>query len=329
MGVLLRIMLVLLLLLSVAALIVGLDLFQQREVLKGRLQMAENTLIDVARTIEDEDADDLAQRELALLRLDRDRLRRFHQVDALGKPVRDAEGRKIPSGPGTMHELLGILRGRAAVQYARLNDTRDELTQTRLDLAATRQQLTETQGKLAQTERQLEQAQADLTAARNTIREQNERIAELTGDKERMQAEIEEQREQINEFQDEIATLRMEREQDAHRIAKLMEDLRRLMERESGPEGPEVIGRGDVTQGQKGRVLLVNSDWNFVILDLNLEPDDRSIRPGLVLFVQREVELVGKVRISEIKGDDRRLAIADIMGDWLQMPMREGDHVFF
>ncbi len=324
----LRVALILLLILSVAALIMGTMLFQQREVLKGRLQMTENTLRDVAATIEAEEADDLAQLDLPVIRLDRDQLRTFYQVDVMGDYVLDEEGNRIASGTGTMHELLGELRGRAAIQYNRLNDTRSALAQTRVELVDTRREMDETQEKLAQTERELEQTREQLAAARVTIETQRTEIAGLNRDKERLEGDLTEQQRQLSEMRDDIAGLREENQQYLRIMADLQDQIvkgKRLPEEGDEPGLPG--GVRTIPPGLKGQVLLVNDAWNFVIIDLGEE--DRDIQPTHVLFVQRDDQLVGKVRISEVKGDDRRLAVADIMGDWLQMPIREGDNVFF
>ncbi len=319
---LLRISLILLFIFSIAALAMGWRLFQQREILTGRLQLAEETLVELAGNIESEAPETLTDRNLPRMAIDRDALQTFQTVDQYGNVV--------TSGPGTMDHLLRELRGRAAAQYAHLDDTRSALQQKTAELTEIRDAFEETEKKMAQA---LEAEKAAREEAEKKIAaagELEQRTTELDREKQRMETRIEEQQLRITELNDQVSVLRMEQDQAVKEITELRERNQELQQRAA--EVPdmtdiEVVARRDVPPGRKGRVLLVNHDWNFVILDI--AETKHALQPMLVLFVQRDDQLVGKVRVSEIKGADRSLAVADIMPDWLQMPIREGDDVFF
>ncbi len=317
---LLRISLILLLILSIAALAMGWMLFDQRQEIKGRLLAAEDTLVEVARTIERETPAELTDRDLPKMQIDRNQLQTYYGEDD--------QGNVIVGGPGTMDEVLRQLRGRAASQYAYYNDTRAALKQTREELAAKETEIEAKEEQLAQSIQAREQAEAEKTAALNSLGERDERIAGLNREMERMEGRIEEQRERVAELNDDVADLRQRNES---KLAQIEDLRRRIAERPTvedlDSDRDPIVETRDVMKGHKGQVLLVNRDWNFVIL--NMARDDHSVRRDLTLFVQRDDKLVGKVRVSDIKGDDRRLAVADIMDDWLQMPIEEGDYVFF
>ena len=82
-------------------------------------------------------------------------------------------------------------------------------------------------------------------------------------------------------------------------------------------------GNRPLPLGLTGKITVVNSDWNFVVLDIGSES-------GLVrdaqMLVHRADKLIGKVRISNVQKD---MAIAEIMTDWEQSPIREGDYVLY
>lgn len=317
---LLRVLLILLLVLSIAALVMGWMLFDQRQELKGRLQATENSLVEIARTIERDSPEELTDRDLPKMQIDRDQLQTYYGVDE--------QGNVVVGGPGTMDEVLRQLRGRAASQYAYYNDTRAALAQRNEELEAKTAELADARQQLEQAVEARETAVAERAEALNTVAERDEQIARLNRNVEQLQGDIVEQRERIAELTDDLADWRQRYEAEAARVEELS---RRIAERpvvaDPDDEVERVAEPTDIMRGYKGQVMLVNHNWNFVIL--NMDRDDHSVRRDLTLFVQRDDKLVGKVRVTDLKGADRRLAVADIMDDWLQMPIQEGDYVFF
>ncbi len=308
MGTLLRISLILLLVLSIAALALGWVLFDQRQEIRGRLELAEDTLLEVARTIERESPEELTDRDLPKLEIDREELRSY---------------------PEPMQNVLRQLRGRAASQYAYYNDTRAALAQREDEISEKAEELATKEQELAQTEQQLEAVRQEMEQARETFEARAEEIERLERERTSLQGQVADQRERIAELTDDVADLRQQNEDYLLQIENLRDQLaERPTVTDPDEEVPrEVVDRRDIPRGHKGQVVLVNRDWNFVILDI--ARDDHAVRRDLTLFVQRADQLVGKVRVSEVKGVDRRLAVADIMDDWLQMPIEEGDYVFF
>jgi hypothetical protein len=75
--------------------------------------------------------------------------------------------------------------------------------------------------------------------------------------------------------------------------------------------------------GLTGRILVVNPDWNFVVLDVGSEA---GLGTQTELIVYRTDQLVGRVRVSSVQN---QTAVAEILQDWQQQPLREGDHVLF
>ncbi|HAM71201.1 MAG TPA: hypothetical protein DCM86_06120 [Verrucomicrobiales bacterium] len=75
--------------------------------------------------------------------------------------------------------------------------------------------------------------------------------------------------------------------------------------------------------GTKGRVLVVDPKWDFVVLDLGTKQD---VVPNGVLMVSREGKLVGKVRITAVQQDR---CIANVVPGWKLAEILEGDQVFY
>jgi hypothetical protein len=80
-----------------------------------------------------------------------------------------------------------------------------------------------------------------------------------------------------------------------------------------------------VTPGVQGRIVVVNTNWNFVVMDLLPEA---KLVPLSDLTVNRADKLVGKIRVSEVIRD-RGFAFGDILPQWQQMPLAKGDYVFY
>src|SRR5439155_7644786 len=82
-------------------------------------------------------------------------------------------------------------------------------------------------------------------------------------------------------------------------------------------EAPDPI----LPAGLKGKVVVVDPKYNFVVLDIGA---NKGVEPRGVLVVSRNSKLVAKVRVASVQPDR---SIANIMPGWkLDQPM-EGDQV--
>lgn len=260
--------------LSIVALILGIVLFSQRDVLKGRTQKHEQAVVRIASNLHAEG-------------LDPEKLKDY----------------------GTMDKALDFVAVSAENRYQELQDTktdlattREELTQTKTDLAATKTQLEDAQARIGQLADNLEQKEAELAQA-------NGRVTQLEQDKANLQITIDDlntqlvrTEEEVRELQDRLATL-----------DNIIKDL----EIERGDR------RYDVPQGLTGRIMVVNPDWNFVVLNIGSE---EGLVPTAEMLVHRGEQFIGKVRVSRVQ---KTTAIAEIMLDWAQAPLSEGDYVLF
>jgi hypothetical protein len=92
-----------------------------------------------------------------------------------------------------------------------------------------------------------------------------------------------------------------------------------------------------VDAGDKGRVVSVNEQWGFAVLELNeaflkalLGEDLKGDCPEVEMLVRRQGSngtFVAKIRLFQVKRD-QKLGVANVLADWQQQPLQEGDIVY-
>ncbi|MFH0879512.1 MAG: hypothetical protein V2A34_07335 [Lentisphaerota bacterium] len=211
--------------------------------------------------------------------------------------------------PKAMDAALSQLSVAADNQYTELQDTKTDLANTRQDLENTKMELATTKTDLEGAKVQVAEMTEKVAQKDAELAQANGRVTQLEQDKANLQVQIDDLNNQMvkaeeesRDLQDQVATL-----------DKIIKD----MEREQGAQNIRMPA------GLSGHVLVVNPDWNFVILDIGSEA---GLVPTAEMLVHRADELVGKVRISTVKDN---LAIAEIITDWEKAPIQEGDRVLF
>lgn len=315
---LLKVLVVIVLVLTGVALTVEVMLFAQREELKGRNIKLMDGAIKIAGNIEvpPEAAVDLAQRDLPRLQLNREEFKNFYQIGADGKVVVE-DGKKKTDGPGTLDAKLKEVAAKAEVQYSRLNDTRLGLEQTRGVLATTSNTLVSTEKDLAQTKDTLKKTEEDLQTANADIEQKKVQITDLNTQKTALENDVEQKKGEIVKLTDKLSDKDSQLEATKRFVEKLQKDLASCLHGPSDSNAPP--------PGLQGRILVVNTNWNFVVMDMMAEA--RMI-PLTDLTVQRNDKLVGKIRVSEVMAE-QRFAFGEILMDWQQLPVAKGDYVFY
>jgi len=275
MGKALKPLVIILLILSGTALGLGIVLFNQREVIKGRTQRLESAVNNFARS-------------LHYAELDMEALKTYDR----------------------MQGAITRLNAFAANMYIELQDTKQDLANTKLDLEATREELRITQNKLTAAEQQIAHLNERLEENRQQLARANQTINQLERDKVALQGRIEDLELKVAEVEDQKRDLQDELLDSKDFVAQLEDIIKELT--------------GDTTEvppNLTGKIMVVNPEWNFVILDIGR---DAGLGVNVEMLIKREDQLVGKVRISAV---DKDIAIAEILKDWQQSPVLEGDHV--
>ncbi len=268
-------LIIILLVLSITALVLGIMLFNQKKMLKTRIVKHQDAVIKVANNLHMEGLDP-----------------------------------ELMKKPETMDKPLNDVAIFAMKQY-------DDLQYTKQDLEATSNKLVATTIELDTTKTELEGKKQEVVALTEKVDAVNAELAQCNGtvtqleqDKAGLQTQIEEcnnkivkAEEDMRDCQDEKATL-----------DKIIKD----MEAELG--GDKIRG---IPPGLSGKILVVNPDWNFVVLDIG---SDSGLVQNAEMLVHRGEKLVGKVRISSVQ---KNLSVAEIINDWVKAPIQEGDCVLF
>lgn len=374
MGKLLRVLVVFLLLFSVASLVLGILLFNKRELLIGRTQKLERAIIALATTVEAEGAEEqvvaypskdvsectselldvperstfwdtyqahLEEQDLPKLDLTprKIQLMQYYRIDPVTlKPVLDpASGLKMTSGEGTMQEVLDDLLAKSAGQLGRLGATRSQLTALREELVRTISELNERKASLRQRLNDIVQLKDRISQLENDVRRLEGDVAALKDEKRMLEAQVNDLETQVAGLEEKNADL----EERNKVLNKEIADLRKGVDQFKKPgdqSGDTVIDLHNLEHGVKGGIASVNPKWNFVVLNLNDDfiadligdSDGGAISP-VELFVKRPgaaEEFVTKVRLIQVK-KSTKLGVADILADWQQMPVKEGDVVFY
>jgi hypothetical protein len=76
---------------------------------------------------------------------------------------------------------------------------------------------------------------------------------------------------------------------------------------------------GEIPKDLVGHVMAVNSEWNFVVLDVG---EDDGIVANRFMTIYREGQLLGKVKITSVEPS---ISIGDIIPKWTHGEIHEGD----
>jgi len=377
MGKMLRVLTVFFFLLSAAALTLGILLFQRRELLQGRTKMLEDTMIELASYLEERPAEpsgdvyperDISEctpqilvspelndfwstyssqlEEQGLPPMDlgsrREELKTYYKRHPYTLEIeRDDYGNPIIEGKGTMHDLLRETVEKAAAQLNRLNETRQQLTDLRKELVTTIEELNARKGTLRETLAEGVRLNEEITRLSANIDRLNGEVDDLKAVKRDLEEQIDQQKNQIAELRDEL-------KQSEETIAAQREEIKTL--RAAKPE--ITAGRVDfaavprlVSQGVKGKVVSVDAEWKFVVLELNeqfmaeinelkdylAKKDLVGSVPAIELMIRRsgpKGKFVTKTRLIQLKSG-QNLGVADVLTDWQQLPVEVGDVVFY
>jgi len=375
MGKLLRVLVIFLFILSGTALTLGILLFQKRELLKGRTQKLENQLRALSEAFIEDKQEETAENTFVAKDVDEctstandnpnkstfwdtyklhfekqdldkmqisemNRLRQLatyymrdkvetYLLTGTFKISKDMYGKPITTGPGTMQELLDEVLDKAGKQYARLNDTRQQLTELREELIKTIEELNQRKRTLREKLAYIVELKKEIAQLKAEIERLKQKIAELEEEKRALEEKVAEQERKITELEEQKIEL-------TATIDELKKEITRL--REISDKPAEEPGKVSVRlePGAKGKVTSVNTQWNFVIMELSdeclaeLNKFKGPWPPPAELMIKRadKDQFVTKIRLIQVKRS-RKLAIGDILTDWQQEPVKPGDVVFF
>lgn len=284
MNIFLKILIVLNLLLAIAAVVFVYFMHEQREILKTQIDESRKHVARMAEKLQWGrfdflEADVNKQGNLALLGDWRDEpeghpgMMNANMVDYQQMNI----GLKAMEGVASSRvEALIESKREWDVLDGRLEETNQVLNATRVDLADTQQKLADEEQAHIDTKRQLEDE-------RETVRKQKGEIEGLNGEIADLNESIEKKNESIAKYQSDLDEVNAE-----------AFDLKRQL---------EICKRGGgtiVAEDQVGKVIAVEHDWNFVVMDIGT---DNSITENMTAMIHRGDDLIGRVKISKATPD--------------------------
>jgi predicted nucleic acid-binding Zn-ribbon protein len=279
-----------------------------------------------------------------------DELRHYYKIDpATGKNALDPNsGFPITTGPGTMQGLLDEIVAKAGEQYNHLTEARLALKAVRTELVDAITDLNTKKGELRTALKGIKDLEAQIESLKKDIENLNQKIKEEQEAKKSLEDRIAEQQNQINRMAEE----KQDQEATIEQIKKELANCMKGREEGAQPKRPvtvagvapvaggaaPVVVQVNVQPGPKGKVVAVNANWNFCIIDLSDEFLKELLgekldgpAPAIDLMLKRPGQpetFVTKVRLVQVRKNEK-LAIVDILRDWQQTPVNEGDVVFF
>lgn len=308
MGKVLRVLVVLIALLGIAALIFASLNYSKREALAGRAHSLEDAVIRLAGTLEAQDLADVpapsypardispvTSREIEnpersafwddyKAKLEaigepppmlnygttamRLQLRQYYKIGADGKPEIDA------------------LTGKASTEGAGTMDELIKRAQERAKaqyntLASTRAELTKTRTELVETIEDLNRQKQNGRADKREIDTLNAEVSRLTTNLREKESQLEianenleEARSQIEELNDNVAQLNEEKTELESKIAEQDQIIRELKGAGGGlnvVQTTEGVQEGVLTPGDKGKIVSCNDEWKYAIVEFSAD----------------------------------------------------------
>ena len=195
--------------------------------------------------------------------------------------------------------------------------------------------LKETEAKLADTEKNLEETKGQLAAANSKATTLEGRVTDLTKTLDQTKKDLTESQQKLSRF--ELIGLTPEQVTALRDSVKSLRDTNGVLEEENKillrantiltNKLFALVGDQDLPPalpaGLKGKVLVVDPKWNFVVLDIGEK--DGVLERG-ELMVSRNSRLVAKVKITNVQPNR---SIANIMPGWKLGEVMEGDIVLY
>lgn len=233
-------------------------------------------------------------------------------------------------------EMLIVKPAKLKLQ-ADLNSMREVAAQEKSDKESQQKAKEEALDQLKNKEQMLKEAATEseriksaLASASSKAKEAEQRLAEVSTEVKTLKSEIEKYttslpkgmtieqvRTKLSDMQEELTTLDQERNILNEQLIKLDVENKKLHEQ------AQLRREGKMPPGLTGHVLAVNRDWNFVVLDIG---GNQGVIENVPMIVYRDRVLVGKVKITSVEPS---ISIADILTDWKQQNIQEGDTVIF
>ncbi len=216
------------------------------------------------------------------------------------------------------------LNGKAAAEQ-QLATTKTALTKAQGDLKQAQSTLDDTKGQLTTTQQSLEQTKRDLSAAQDKATDLEGKVRDAQTKATAAQAQLDDAKRVANQQSDAVKAAQAKA--DALDKDKRMAEDARDKQKAEVDRLNDILKRrqtGDMPPGITGKIVSVNRNWNFVVLNIG---DRQGVVENGELIVSRNKAVIGRVRVTSTTGNT---AVADILVDSIKDPnvqFQPGDDV--
>lgn len=203
------------------------------------------------------------------------------------------------------------------------------LEKTKAELATAQKSLSDTQGQLTTTQAEVQKLTTEVTSAKRDLDARTAKLGEV--EKKLTETEsslktlndklggrsLDEILANMNESSEKVKVLTAEKKIIEDSLAQMQKDLNKFKELDTLREQQRA------PMELSGKVLAINKQWNFVVLDVG---KDDKLTEGVDLTVYRGDTLIGKIKTVSV---DSNTAIADILPAWTKGEIQVGDKVLF
>ena len=289
MAKLLKPLVVIVLLVAIAAVVIqAVVLFPKRTLIKERTQKLEGGMEQVVTTLKN-GLDEEMRGQV-----------RFKKAGLVVDKMDDI---------GNIDTQIGYADGTAKMVLAGWDATKQELEVTTQELESTKAELQRTQNELENAKNEIVQLHETIQAKDAELAEKKTQIAELEEEKGSLEIQVADLNDQIASMQDQIATLEEEKAMLEAQLAKCDAEVN--------------AGNTNMKLGTKGKLVYVNPDWNFGVIDIGVAEGSQA---GGEMMVRRGDQMLGRIRISAVKD---AISIVEILPDYQMDTIKEGDDVLF
>ena len=309
MSTLLRVLVIVITVLSAAALYFAFANFDKRQILLGRNAALVSQVRNIAQTIEAQDAkatdaasldvtkdiSDVTDRVLAnpekesifdgypvwletqnlpTLNFASDekqiQLRTFFALDEVGKvKISPVDGQRVTSGPGTMQELLDQLFDRSKAQQATLNKTRAEMGKLRERFTESVDEINKLKGDGRLTKKDLTDKKEEVVGLQNEKTQLEANVAKLTRANNEAKAELADLKNEVETLQEAKVGLL----EELASVNKMNTDLKEALKLRGSGSGSEALAGGSkvvaLSAGDKGKIIEANDEFKFAIIEFS------------------------------------------------------------
>jgi hypothetical protein len=235
---------------------------------------------------------------------------------------------------------IGVIVVNQAVlkpQFEEIRNTRDtnkkNWDKAESDKKKLNKDLGETQTKLKKTEADLDTTKTALANVTEQLRIETEKSRGLAMAIEKLKSELKGMSDKLAAWEalgltvDQIAGV-IKQLKDAKLTNEALTDENKLLatrSRDLQAQIDEIRGSGQdpvLPPSARGRVLVVDPKWDFLVLDFGSKS---GLKDKGVLLVSRNGALIAKIRVMNVQTDR---SIANIMPGWKLKDVMEGDQVF-